>query len=49
MYTLNRLLSAFVGVGEVNDDKLSLEEALSDKMRVQFHHDHLAFLHLAIK
>uniref|UniRef100_A0A7C9EVN9 Beta-glucosidase n=3 Tax=Opuntia streptacantha TaxID=393608 RepID=A0A7C9EVN9_OPUST len=37
------------GIGEVNDDKLSLEEALSDKMRVQFHHDHLAFLHLAIK
>ncbi|XP_056694787.1 beta-glucosidase 12-like [Spinacia oleracea] len=37
------------GVDEVNNDKLSLEEALTDKMRVQYHHDHLAFLDLAIK
>ncbi|KMT14420.1 hypothetical protein BVRB_4g071990 [Beta vulgaris subsp. vulgaris] len=36
------------GVSEINNDKVSLHEALSDKMRVQYHHDHLAFLHLAI-
>ncbi|XP_021747075.1 beta-glucosidase 12-like [Chenopodium quinoa] len=37
------------GVDEANNNSLSLEEALSDKMRVQYHHDHLAFLNLAIK
>ncbi|KNA25154.1 hypothetical protein SOVF_008800 [Spinacia oleracea] len=37
------------GVDEVNNDKLSLKEALNDQMRVGYYHDHLAFLNLAIK
>ena len=38
-----------VGIDEINDEKLSLAEALKDPMRVQYYHDHLAFLNLAIK
>uniref|UniRef100_A0A7C9AKK2 Beta-glucosidase n=1 Tax=Opuntia streptacantha TaxID=393608 RepID=A0A7C9AKK2_OPUST len=37
------------GVDEPNNEKLSLEEALKDEMRIKYHHDHLAFLQLAIK
>ncbi|XP_021728909.1 beta-glucosidase 13-like isoform X1 [Chenopodium quinoa] len=37
------------GVDEVNNGTLSLKEALRDEMRVRYYHDHLAFLHLAIK
>lgn len=37
------------GIDEVNDEKLSLEEALVDTMRIDYHHSHLAFLELAIK
>ncbi|KAH9610317.1 hypothetical protein KSS87_008809, partial [Heliosperma pusillum] len=31
------------------NETLSLKEALSDIKRVQYHQDHLAFLHLAIE
>jgi len=37
------------GVDEPNNEKLSLKEALKDEMRIKYHHDHLAFLQLAIK
>ncbi|CAO2837232.1 unnamed protein product [Amaranthus hypochondriacus] len=37
------------GIDEINNEKLSLAEALKDPMRVQYYHDHLAFLNLAIK
>ncbi|XP_074318914.1 beta-glucosidase 12-like [Silene latifolia] len=37
------------GVDELNNETLSVKDSLSDTMRVQYHHDHLAFLHLAIK
>ncbi|KAJ8452521.1 hypothetical protein Cgig2_000110 [Carnegiea gigantea] len=36
------------GVDEPNNEKLPLEEALNDEMRTKYHHDHLAFLQLAI-
>ena len=33
----------------MNNEKVPLEEALKDEMRIKYHHDHLAFLQLAIK
>ncbi|KAK2973065.1 hypothetical protein RJ640_002632 [Escallonia rubra] len=37
------------GVDEVNNDTLTLKEALADDMRVEYHHHHLSFLSQAIK
>ncbi|KAL8140148.1 hypothetical protein V2J09_006169 [Rumex salicifolius] len=37
------------GIDEVNNEKLSLEEALIDTHRIDYYHSHLAFLQLAIK
>uniref|UniRef100_A0A7C9ABA1 Beta-glucosidase n=1 Tax=Opuntia streptacantha TaxID=393608 RepID=A0A7C9ABA1_OPUST len=37
------------GIDEPNNEKLPIEEALNDEPRTKYHHDHLAFLKLAIK
>ncbi|XP_043690847.1 beta-glucosidase 12-like [Telopea speciosissima] len=37
------------GVSEVNNDTLTLEEALKDNMRIEYHRRHLIFIRKAIK
>ncbi|XP_074311899.1 beta-glucosidase 24-like isoform X2 [Silene latifolia] len=37
------------GIDELNDEKLTLEEALNDKIRIQFYHDHLFYLQHSIR
>ncbi|KAL5699595.1 beta-glucosidase [Ranunculus cassubicifolius] len=39
----------FAGVDEVNDSTLSLEEALSDDLRIDYHRRHLSFVLRAIE
>ncbi|KAF9613304.1 hypothetical protein IFM89_006814, partial [Coptis chinensis] len=53
VYTKNRYNNPIIyitenGVDEVSNSTLSLEEALSDNMRIDYHHHHLKFLLRAI-
>ena len=39
----------YVGVSELNNPKLSLDEALHDTNRIDYHYRHLCYLQAAIK
>jgi beta-glucosidase len=45
----NTLLSMCLGVDEVNNQSLPLQEALKDATRIEYHHKHLLALQSAIR
>lgn len=47
--TLILPLLPWVGIDEVNDPKLTPEEALVDNMRIDYYYRHLYFLQKAIR
>ncbi|KAL6341650.1 hypothetical protein AAG906_032771 [Vitis piasezkii] len=54
LYTKNKYKDPIIyitenGIDEVNNDELSLEEALADNVRIDFYYHHLSFLKSAIE
>lgn len=43
------VIFGFAGLNELNNKSLTLEEALCDDMRLDYHHEHLGWLHRAIR